>query len=139
MKPLVNLLIKSDIRGVLTAQFSSYIHNLSTAYPRPVTIITENDNRQSSIIKVLGNDKDYEYTYKVSDNLWLATEERTIIDMLRFPTYEQFLFESLEEYKEINEDLSLLRKVAEHYNVTDKLEKALEEVDEWMDDFYNHS
>jgi hypothetical protein len=64
------------------------------------------------------------------------SEDKIIIDMLNSPCCRQLLFEKIERYKCHTSDLSKLYDIAAHYGVVDKLNKALEEFDEWIDSFY---
>ena len=67
------------------------------------------------------------------------SEDKIIIDMLNSPCFRQLLFEKIERYKCHTSDLSKLHDIAAHYGVVDKLNKALEEFDEWIDSFYEFS
>lgn len=140
MMCMTSFLEKTDVEGILCLEHASFIHSLSTFPPMPIMMFSKKligDKRSYTII--VEEELDTFSTQRVTERLLVTTPERTIIDMLRYSSDEQFMYESLDRYKRRNPSLVGLYKVSEHYNVTDKLEKALEEVDEWMDDFYNHS
>lgn len=65
----------------------------------------------------------------------LPTPERSLIDYMRhLDIFEEYYFvEGLREYVRLNSDLRLLREVAAHYGVTEKLAYWLIEIEDYSD------
>lgn len=75
------------------------------------------------------NDSDFVFVFSESNNLWLPTPERAIIDTIAFLNYNYIegpLIESLQNYMYKRDDYTELYKVAEHYNV------SRDTVDYWL-------
>lgn len=139
MMYMVPFLKRTDVEGILCLEHASFLHSLSTFPPTPIIMFSKKlvGDKRSYVIKI-AEELDTFSTQRITERLSVTSPERTIVDMMRYSSDEQFLYESLDRYKKMNPSLDELHKVAEHYNMTDKLEKALEEVDEWMNDFYNY-
>lgn len=84
-------------------------------------------------------DSDQEYISSTVETMHSTarkpTPERALIDYMRhLDIFEEFYFvEGLREYVDSHEDLTLLREVAAHYDVTSQLEEWLVEIEDRSD------
>lgn len=124
--------VMKSLTGTVCKETASGILELSTFPPFPVLLYNEHIDLITSHFRFIKTDCAYEYTNKLSDNLFITTKEKTIIDMLEDGEH-RVLMESLHNYLEENQSYKLF-EMAKKYNKEELLKLRLIDLDEYKND-----
>ncbi|MNL91345.1 hypothetical protein D3C81_10780 [compost metagenome] len=124
-----------SIKGVFCVETASALHGLSTADPYPLTIYTLGDTKKIEGVHLIGiSSLDGIETETLENGLVVTTKLQTVVDLIRFDCYEEFVFQSIDSYLD-NYSEESLRERCKDYGVEEKLQYFLDNMQDFYDDF----
>ena len=135
-------MVERGTTGLLGVETATGYWGLSTYnhYENPIFLFNDNsqslDGYQATFImtQLFVPQVNSKNTIKLSDTLWITDREQTVCDMIRYNRHEFHLFETvLSAYEDGEVDINRMEKIAEQYDILDKLretyQRALGDID----------
>ena len=119
--------LSTDLFGTICKETASGMLGLSTFPPYPVLVENEFIDLNMDLVRFITKDYSTTDRVKLTDNLYITSFEKTIVDMLEDGEY-RILMESLESYKDEYGTLDKLKEVAKQYNKEEILQSYLIEL-----------
>lgn len=124
------------IEGVLCLETASNLHHLSSANPYPLHIyyIGAEDLKANMLKYVAIPSLEGIETETLENGLVVTTKLQTVVDLIRFDCYEEFVFQSIDSYLD-NYSEESLRERCKDYGVEERLQYFLDNMQDFYDDF----
>lgn len=139
---IVNKLKNENFKGVLCFQQAMYFNGIYSYCELPLMFFSEIEEEKrydfdKHLILYGQVPLDYNYTLKVSDNIFVTDKERTVVDMIRYREVveEEFIYRAVRGYLNENFNRDELLKVAAFYNCSEEVDYICDTCDDWWAEF----